>query len=258
MLIRRIIVVTRLPIVLMVAVLVTASSPKASHAQAAPPEEPRHGLGLSSEAVHKIYGAAILTTSATLLAEESGAFTLEEVRFALPGLTMAAGGLLMIDPLLHGRAAPSNYRQETRQHLLLGGAMLVAGSVDFAAEAAWLDHWSWGLVLPAGLLAASGSFFFHAQHGDPAQHELMTTQHRLLGATLAVAAVTKALAAVPSETDDEPRWPGMQSAWMIAAGLAGIQLLLYSEGDVATTSDHAKHGVSVGFTGRGLSIAGSF
>ena len=244
---------------LAVAVLMTTAWPSASHAQSAPDrDEPRHGLGLSSETVHKIYGAAILATSVTLLAEESGAFTLDELRFAPPGLTMAAGGLLMIDPLLHGRAAPANYRQETRQHLLLGGAMLVAGSVDLAAEADWLDHWTWSLVLPAGLLAASGSFFFHAQHGDPAQHELLTTQHRLLGATLAVAALTKALAAVPSHTDDEARWPGMESAWLVTAGLAGIQLLLYTEGNPTTTTDHAQHGVSLGFTGNGVSVVGAF
>lgn len=216
------------------------------------------GLGLDSETVHRIYGAAILATSTALIVEDADGFTLSELRYAPPGLTMVTGGLLMIDPLLHGSARPSGYGPETRQHLLLGGALLAAGSVDLAHEAEWLDHWSWGLVLPAGLLAGSASFLFHAQHGDPAQHDLLTAQHRLLGATLAVAAVTKGLAAVPAEDGDEPRWPQMQTAWIVAAGLAGIQLLLYSEGTVSDKGGHDGHSIEVGFTGRGLAVMGAF
>ena len=217
------------------------------------------GLGLSSETVHRVYGATILGLSTALLLEEVGAFTAPELRYSVPGLVIGAGGLLAIDPLLHGSAAPKDYARETRQHLLLGGLLLAVGGIDLGYEAGWLDHWTWGLALPAGMLATSTSFLFHAQHGDPAQHDLLGAQHRILGATIAVAAIAKGLSAVPAEGGDEPRWPEFRSAWMVAAGLAGVQLLLYTEGGVAP--DHGEHtgrSVQVSFTGRGIGVSGAF
>lgn len=215
--------------------------------------------GISSETMHELYGGAILGLSTALILEETGAFDANGLRYAVPGLAIAAGGLLTIDPLLHGSAAPKNYGAETRQHLLMGGLLVAVGSLDLAHEAAWLDHWSWGLALPAGLLATSAGFLFHAQHGDAAQHDLLTVQHRMLGATIAVAAVTKALAAVPApDAASERRWPAFQSAWMIAGGLAGIQLLLYSEGSATSSAPAHRHALSVGWTGRGLAVSGAF
>ena len=215
--------------------------------------------GITSETMHHLYGGAILGLSTTLLVEDVGAFDAPSLRYAVPGLVMTAGGLLAIDPLLHGAALPENYAAETRQHLLLGGMLFAVGTIDLAHEADWLGHWSWGLALPAGMLAASASFFFHAQHGDPGQHELMQTQHRLLGATIAVAAVTKGLSAVPASDDsDEPRWPELRTAWIVAAGLAGIQLLLYSEGGGASAEKHEHATVSLGVVGRGVGVMGTF
>lgn len=215
--------------------------------------------GITSETMHKIYGATIVGVSTTLLLEDVGAFDAPQLRYAVPTLAITAGAFLTIDPLLHGSAAPSNYGAETRQHLVMGGLLMTLGSVDLAHEAAWLDHWSWGLALPAGLLASGASFFFHAQHGSPAQHELLTVQHRMLGVTIAVAAVSKALAAVPAtDGSNEARWPQFETAWMIAGGLAGFQLLLYSEGRREPSSSPAHHALSVGWTGRGVSVMGSF
>lgn len=215
--------------------------------------------GVSSQTMHRVYGGAIVGLSTTLLVEEAGAFDAPNLRFAVPGVVVTAGGLLTIDPLLHGAAAPQNYGDETRQHLLLGGMLVAVGAVDLAREAGWLGHWSWSLALPAGMLGASASFFFHAQHGDPAQHELLTTQHRMLGATLAVAAVTKGLSAVPATDDNTlPRWPELRTAWIVATGLAGVQLMLYREG-VASPSKHREHrSVSLGVVGRGMGVTGTF
>ena len=229
-----------------------------AHASADSPQQHAPGLGLSSESVHKVYGAGVLGISGALLLEEVDGYELDELRYAVPGLALASGALLTIDPLLHGKAAPQNYAAETRQHMLLGGLLLATGGVDLAHEAGWIDHWSWGLWLPAGLLATSASFFFHAQHGDPSQHALLGAQHRILGATIAVAAVAKGLSMVPDETGDAPRWPELRAAWMAAAGLAGIQLLLYTEGE-PRASGHGGHGsLRLGFDGRGVSLAGTF
>ena len=215
--------------------------------------------GITSETMHHLYGGAIFGLSTTLLVEDAGAFHAPSLRYSVPGVVMTAGALLTIDPLLHGAAAPKNYGAETRQHLLLGGMLLAVGSIDLAHEARWLDHWSWGLALPAGMLAASASFFFHAQHGDPAQHELLQTQHRLLGATIAVAAVAKGLSAVPvSDDNSESRWPELRTAWIVAAGLTGVQLLLYSEGSGSSAKQHEHASVSLGVVGRGIGVLGAF
>lgn len=230
------------------------AAPAAVHAEA------EDAGGITSETMHHLYGGAILGLSTSLLIEEAGGFDAPGLRYAVPGLVMTAGGLLTIDPLLHGAAAPKNYGAETRQHLLLGGMLFAVGSIDLAHEADWLEHWSWGLALPAGMLAASASFFFHAQHGDPGQHELLQTQHRMLGATIAVAAIAKGLAAVPASDDStEPRWPELRTAWIVAAGLAGAQLLLYTEGSGASAKGHEQHrSVSLGVVGRGVGVMGSF
>ncbi len=223
--------------------------------------DPPRGFGLSSTAVHKIYGGAILGLSGALLLEDVGAFTEPRVRYVVPGVVIASGALLTIDPLLHGKAAPTNYKAETRQHMLLGGLLLAAGGVDLAAEADWLEHWSWGLVLPAGMLATSATFLFHAQHGDPTQHELLTAQHRVLGATIAAAAIAKGLSVVPAEDGVTPRWPEMETAWVVGAGLAGIQLLLYTEGSPQRASGHSGHAsrsLQLGVFGQGLALAGVF
>lgn len=215
--------------------------------------------GITSETMHHLYGGAIFALSTTLLVEDAGAFDAPGLRYAVPGLTMTAGALLTIDPLLHGAAAPKNYGAETRQHLLLGGMLFAVGSIDLAHEARWLDHWSWGLALPAGMLAASASFLFHAQHGDLAQHELLQTQHRLLGATIGVAAIAKGLAVVPaSDGAAERRWPELQTVWIAAAGLAGVQLLLYTEGARPTAKQHEHASVSFGVVGRGIGVTGAF
>lgn len=240
----------------LIVALIAALAP--TRARADTQQEPAPGLGLSSETVHKVYGVGILGISSALLLDEVGAYDRDELRYAVPGLALASGVLLTIDPLLHGKAAPSNYAAETRQHMLLGGLLLATGGVDLAHEAGWVDHWSWGLWLPAGLLATSASFFFHAQHGDPSQHALLGAQHRILGATVAVAAVAKGLSIVPDEAGDAPRWPELRSVWMAAAGLAGIQLLLYTEGETPAPG-HGGHGsLRFGFDGRGVSLAGAF
>lgn len=250
---------TRRPVLfgpLAIAVLCVVWSGDAGADSGAPPP----GLGLSSTTVHKIYGSALLGLSGTLLLEDVGAFTEPRTRYVVPGLVIASGGLLTIDPLLHGRAAPTNYKAETRQHMLLGGLLVATGGVDLAAEANWLEHWSWGLVLPAGMLATSATFLFHAQHGDPAQHDLLRAQHRVLGATIAAAAIAKGLSVVPAEDGVTPRWPEMKTAWIVGAGLAGIQLLLYTEGTPRTSEHHghARRSIQLGVSGRGIGLAGVF
>lgn len=211
---------------------------------------------LTSEQVHWIYGAAFLAGSGVLLAEESGAFHAPKLRYGVPVATMVAGGLLMIDPLLHGSAAPKNYGAETKQHLAMGGLLLAIGAVDLAHTSGRLEHWTWGLVLPAGMVAAGARLFFHAQHGDPGQHALLTTQHRILGATVAIAGVAKALSLVPDPDTDEARWPGFTTGWLLSLGLIGVELLLYTEGSPAPPKK--QHSSKITLVPGGIGVAGRF
>ncbi len=97
-------------------------------------QETDAGGGILSETMHRLYGVTILGLSTALLREESGTFTARRFRYAVPAVTIAAGGLLAIDPLLHGSAAPTNDGDETRQHVLLGGLLFAVGSVDLASK----------------------------------------------------------------------------------------------------------------------------
>ncbi|MGE0396513.1 MAG: hypothetical protein AB7T06_07345 [Kofleriaceae bacterium] len=240
-----------LRIIAVLVILASRSSAVAQHASG--------GDGITSETMHHFYGGGILVVSSTLLVEEAGAFDAPRLRYLVPGATIVAGGALMLDPLLHGSSAPTNYGAETWQHLLVGGMLLAVGTVDLAHEARWLEHWTWGLMLPAGLLATGASFLVHSQHGEPSQHTLLRAQHRILGATIAVAAITKGLTAVPDPDDaSQTRWPELESAWMVAAGLAGLQLLLYTEGDSVPTDTKHRHAIRVGVVGNGLGVAGTF
>lgn len=214
--------------------------------------------GLSSEQVHWLYGGAILAGSAVLLAEESGAFSAPKLRYGVPLAVMAAGGLLAIDPLLHGSNAPKNYGAETKQHLLIAGLLLTAGAVDVAYEANWLEHWSWGLVLPAGMVAAGVRFFFHAQHGAPSKHALLTAQHRILGATLVVAGIAKGLSVVPKSGTTEARWPGFSTGWLLPFALVGAELLLYTENTSPTKDSMKKHSMRLTVSPGGLTLVGVF
>ena len=236
--------------ILAVLVLVGLAIPHVAHGQ----HDPKKGSGgLSSEQVHWLYGGVILAGSAVLLAEESGAFNAPKLRYGVPIAVLAAGGLLAIDPLLHGSNAPKDYAAETKQHLFIAGVLLTVGAIDLAHEAGWLEHWTWGLALPAGMVAAGLRFFFHAQHGAPSKHALLTSQHRILGTTLVVAGIAKGLSMVPRSGTDELRWPGFSTGWLLPFALVGAELLLYTE-----DTSPKKHSVKLSLTPQGLSLAGIF
>ena len=76
------------------------------------------------------------------------------------------------------------------------------------------------------MLTLAVLFAFHSQdHAPGVSHELLTIQHRVLAATLAVGGMAKGAA--------ELRHPAAQRlgpAWLFPVLLAALQLLLYTEG----------------------------
>ena len=70
----------------------------------------------------------------------------------------------MLDPLIHGAARPKGYGAEMFQHYLIGGLLLVAGTVELLRARGLASARAWVFALPAGLVALGLIFFFHAQH----------------------------------------------------------------------------------------------
>src|SRR5205823_927585 len=96
--------------------------------------------------------------------------------------------------------------------------------VELFRTAGWLHHQVWRAWLPIGMLVTGVIFVFHAQHKTHAPPILLTVQHRILGASLAVGAVSKTVADLP-----HPRARPFAVAWLVPLFLAGVQLLLYTE-----------------------------
>jgi len=136
---------------------------------------------------------------------------------------VAAEGLL--HPLLERATSPERFDAATAQHLVLAGVCLVVGVVELLRAAGRLPRHLWSAALPMGMLATAVIFVFHARHASDAPPMLLTVQHRLLGASLAVGAVTKTLAELP-----HPIARRFESTWLVPVFLAGVELLLYTEG----------------------------
>lgn len=181
-------------------------------------------MNLTSEQVHWIFGGVLLLVTAVLILRDAGRIRARWVDYLVPGLLFAFGIEMLVDPLVHGAAAPANYAAETAQHFGLG--MLLIG----AAGAELLRTWRkgegllWRLPLAAAAAVAAVAFWLHAQHDSGAPMILLVTQHRMIAVSLAVTAVA-ALIGFP--TSRETRQPPAIAFLMVVLAL---QLLVYTEG----------------------------
>lgn len=161
-----------------------------------------------------------------LLAYETHVWRPAGLRFALAVglLFFAAEG--MFGPMVQGDLAPERFRTETIQHITMGGACLAAGVVEGFRAAGRLRHDVWRAVLPLAILTLAVLFAFHSQeHAPGVSHTLLTMQHRILAATLAVGGMAKGAAELP-----HPAARRLGPAWLFPVMLAAVQLLLYTEG----------------------------
>jgi len=181
-------------------------------------------MGLTSEQAHWIVGAELCALALTLLLYELQVWPARGLRYALGAtlLVLAAEGVLF--PAIEGALTPERFDATTAQHLLLAALCLLVGLVELWRAARGMQGGGSRAALPLGLLATSAIFVFHAQHHSAAPRVLLTVQHRILGASLAVGGLTRGAAELPV-----PAARSFKTAWLVPLFLAGVQLLLYTE-----------------------------
>ncbi|MDQ8757401.1 hypothetical protein RCO27_14315 [Sphingosinicella sp. LHD-64] len=181
-------------------------------------------MGLTSEQVHWLYGAALIFVAAVLLLRAGDIVRRPWPDFLVGGALLVFGLALVFDPWLHGEAAPGDYGAETAQHLLLGLALLVASALELYRAASGRQAFAWRLPLILALIGASLIFALHAQHDAAAPMVLLVTQHRFIAATLLVLALAVALAPTGGA-----RLQNLATPLIVL--LLGFQFLLYTEGN---------------------------
>lgn len=182
-------------------------------------------MGLSSEQVHWIIGGAIAAIALLALLHEMGVVARTWPRYLLPVGLLVSGAEAIVDPLIHGSATPGDYGAEAAQHALIGGLMLVMGGIELARVRQW---WTWrgaGLILPVGLLIIAAMFLGHAQHEAAAPALVLITQHRAVGLTIGLAAITRALGEVR-----HARAEAFRVTFLVLLLLVGLLFLAYTEG----------------------------
>ncbi|OGW53745.1 MAG: hypothetical protein A2Z46_01870 [Nitrospirae bacterium RBG_19FT_COMBO_55_12] len=182
-------------------------------------------MNLTSEQVHWIIGGWIAIIACFLILNETRVLAARWVRWLLPVGMLAVGIELIIDPLLHGAAAPGGYEHETAQHFMLGAGLIVVAALEGLREKEVLRHRFWSMVMPTGLIAAGAVFMFHAQHEASVPIIVLIAQHRVYGVTLWLAGLAKALAEIRSH-----KTRTFAAGWLVLLLLFGFELLLYTEG----------------------------
>ena len=181
-------------------------------------------MGLTSEQVHWIFGAVLIGTTVLLILRDTGRIAGRWIDYLVPLLLAAFGLEMLLDPFVHGASAPANYAAETAQHFGLGVLLIGASADEFFRTWRRRSGLLWRVPLAAALAIAAVTFWVHAQHDSAAPMILLITQHRMIAATLAVAAVA-ALVIGPGE-----RGSAQPPAIGFLMLLLGAQLLIYTEG----------------------------
>lgn len=194
-------------------------------------------MGLTSEQVHWLYGAALAAMALAMLFHVRGLIAGRWPEFLIGGALLAVGLALVLDPFLHGDAAPANYAAETAQHLVLGLVLMAASALELYRARKDLRGRLWRLPLALALIFAGLTFLLHAQHDSPAPMLLLVTQHRIIAATLLVL-VAAILLAPPGRARDQ----GIAAPLLTL--LLGLELLIYSEGDSLLGVPPAAHELS--------------
>lgn len=200
-------------------------------------------MGLTSEQVHWIFGAVMVAGAALLVLRATGRLQGRWIDFVVPALPFLFGIEMLVDPLVHGTAVPGNYAKEAAQHFALGGLLIVAAAAEAVRIIRAYDSFMWRVPLAFALLVSAGVFLFHAQHDADVPMLLLMTQHRVIGATLAVSALA-VLVASPNESMGARR----PLAFPLLILVLGFEFLLYTEGNSLfgsarpEGSSHMSHG----------------
>jgi hypothetical protein len=181
-------------------------------------------MELSSIAAHRLGGAAAVAVALLLAVRPRwGSIVI--------GLALLTWGLRsMTHPLPAGDEMTALH--EGRQHVFIGIAAAAVGVVELVRAAGRLRHAAFSFTLPAGLVLLGGLFYAHAQHGDMMAAPFLVAQHRVIGATLAIAGMIGALMAARPAGQDR-----LRPALAVLVLMFGIELLVYTEGG-GTDHDH--------------------
>lgn len=182
-------------------------------------------MELTSEQVHWIDGAIVIAVTFFLLVSELRPFTFSWNRFLIPAGLLIFGIGLFFDPLFHGYNFLDTFGGEIRQHIWFGSVVLIAALIETAKAFGWLETNFWNIVFPVGLVLLGAGFFFHAQHSADGSALLLLTQHRIMGITLILAGIAKAIAEFGGKEKEK-----FNLAWIVLLLLFGFELLLYTEG----------------------------
>lgn len=175
---------------------------------------------MSPEAIHQLAGALVLAILAPLLAAEAGWIRGAWSKYIVPVGALALGAFLILDPIVfHG----GSFGAEGVQHQLQGAGAIVIAAIELARARGKLAHRGFGLILPVGLLAIGILFVAHSQHGTASMRAQLAL-HRILGATIIMMAVAKAI--------DVMGWAKGNWArvgWLLFGVSVAVQLFLYAE-----------------------------
>ena len=196
-------------------------------------------MELTSEQVHWIVGGVLIAASILLILRASAKAQWPALDYLVPLFLALTGVQLALDPLVHGGAAPSSYSQETAQHLILGLLLIGTSVAELVRVRRGAEGLVWRLPLAAALLVAAGLFLFHAQHDSAVPMLLLMTQHRMIGATLAVMAV-----AVLIDRSDPSRAGARSLGFAFLALLLGAELVIYTEGGSLLGNGGMDHGMT--------------
>lgn len=182
-------------------------------------------MELTSEQVHWLGGVAFVVVVSLLLAYHAGVARWRGIPWLLPVLLVGYGIESGLDWWIHGDARPQHYLPQALQHVLQGGAMLVAGLIEGARLRSRLQAPGWGYVLPAALAIVGIAFWGHSQHGTQVDPMVMMVQHQAFAIALLAAALMRTI-------EIAARHRGVfEGAWLAPLLIFGGLLLVYTESD---------------------------
>ncbi len=177
-------------------------------------------MNLDPVLVHQIFGALIAVFVLIVLLHEIGVIRGRWADYVPAAALLVGGTLLFLDPwLFHG----GDFGAEGHQHTWQGLCAAAAGVLEAYRVHRRPDHWLLGLVIPAVLAVLGIGFLWHEQH-ETGDMLLQTVQHRLMGATLLLAALVKLAASLRWR---EGQWS--RAGWALVLLAFALQLLLYVE-----------------------------
>lgn len=152
---------------------------------------------------------------------------------AWPILLLAAGILLLL--LIYPRHPfadwPAIWQDaQQRQHTLMAVTIAVAGAAQLLAK----QNPSWSYLWPAAVILIGVMFLVHEQHGTSAAAAKAVRLHRILGSTIIIAGLLRAVQLISNAQIFAVLWP------LVLLAAAG-QLILFREPGGAYEEGHGQH-----------------